>query len=288
MAIDGTIPDSQTVGVQQIQAQDPTNGSTPGVVVPPAVLQMLMKTSAALAPKPSAAPPHPQITALTSAIAGGLQFSFTQLTSPTPYKNVIDSYRIYRNRSGNTFSGSQLIKTIPHDNSVNQKTVQVQDLLGSNQSASYFCTAVDSTGQESTQPGAFQSATVSSANFNPNITQAVGSTSAPFTNSGTFAVIPEMTVTITTKGGKVLILFAGSFFFNVVGTGAIALFRDGVQVSQSMFFSYNSTSIDFSVPINFLDAPSAGSHTYDVRWNVSPGTVTSQGTQRQLQVVELG
>lgn len=299
MSIDSTILDSQISGVQQYSTQDPTAAGSPGVIVPPAVLQMLMKTSAALQPKPSAAPPHPQITALTSAIAGGLQVSFQQLTSPTPYGNQVVSYRIYRNTSANTFSGAQLIKTVPHDNSANQKTVQIQDLLGSNKTASYFVTAVDSTGQESTLPGSFQSASVNSGTFNPNISSPTPTTNSPSTTSGTYSVIAEMTTgSINFKGGKVLCVFTSSFTDSSTtnpSRGGLAIFRDGVQLTPDYFLDLQPTggvtgTPDTIASVSFIDAPSAGSHTYDVRFKVAAGTggITAVNLARGFQVVELG
>lgn len=285
MALDSTILDSEIAGVQQYATQDPTGGD-PGIPVPPAVLQMLMKTSAALQPKPSAAPPHPQITALTSAIAGGLQVSFNQLVSPTPYGNQITAYKIYRNTTANAFSGATLIRTVSHDNAANQKVVQVQDLLGSNKTASYFCTAVDSTGQESSIPGSFQSASVNSGTFNPNVAQALGG-SGNTTASPTYSTVPGVTLTLTTKGNKVLSLATISFTFTAGGTASFAIFMDGSQISGDYVFT-GAAAAQTCASLAFINSPPAGSHTFDLRWkSVTSTTITNVSTPG-IEVVELG
>lgn len=259
------------------------------------LLPILILNNPQVGLKPVSSPPHPQIVGQTTAIAGGLQVSFNQLTSPTPYGNQMagGSYRIYRNLSANAFSGAQLIRTIPHDNSVTQKTVTVQDLLGSNKTAAYFCTAVDATGLESTQPGVFQSASVSSANFNPNIASPTPTTASPSISSTSYLTVPEMTVTIITKGNPVLMIFNTDINIpTVVGSIEFAFFRDGSKVSQDFAKTYytgnGSVGPVDGFCFSFLDTPAAGSHTFDVRALIVANGCTLAGTRRAFQVVELG
>jgi len=126
-----------------------------------------------------------------------------------------------------------------------------------------------------------------------------GSTAGPTTSSTTYTVIPEITTTITTKGNKVLIVFTGTFTNNgssgVTGvSNYLAVFRDGVQVTPDFLISNFSATFNnhFSFPITYIDAPSAASHTYDIRWKVGSATgVEVLGcilTSRTLQIVELG
>jgi hypothetical protein len=124
-----------------------------------------------------------------------------------------------------------------------------------------------------------------------NVTQAAGVTDGPTITSSTPATIPEMTKTITTKGNKVLVIFAGMFFPSVapafVGLG---LYRDGSLLTPNGFgTTMNQTSLVQDATLSFEDTPGAGSHTYEVKWN-SNGTVTVTAwhTVRYLQVVELG
>jgi hypothetical protein len=292
MAIKGTIPKSDMVGAREYSTQSPVSLDVPGFSVPPAVLQTLMVG----APKPVSPPPHPQVTAQLSAIPLGYQFAFNQLVSPTPYNNIITAYRIYRNKMANSFSGAQLIRTITHD-STHQGAVTVQDSTGGNVNYFYFVTAVDSTGQESNQPGAFQASPVTSGTVS-NIAIATPTTNSPSTTSGTYSVIAEMTITLTTHGNKVLVLFNGSFA-DTSGVNsaraAIAVFKDGSQLTTDYIFDLLPTGgptgvVDVISSMSVVDNPTAASHTYDVRFKLLNGTggVSAVNLARSLQVVEIG
>ncbi len=127
---------------------------------------------------------------------------------------------------------------------------------------------------------------------------AVGTTSAPTTTSASYVVIPQMTVTITTSGGNVLILFNGAFNVQSNDDFTIGIHEDSVLVAgteqRSAFFGGSLlgltpaaiTSGNVSA-IGMVIAPSAGSHTYDVRWKVAAGTARAITTQRQIIVTEL-
>lgn len=288
MAIQETIPDSQIHGVQQYSTQDPTKGLDEGDLVPHvmSILEragILAKLGISMSPGPNPGvppPPHPTITQPLKAIPLGFSMAYQQLQSPTVYGGVITNYKIYRNKSANSFSGAQLWETRPHDNATNQKIVTLQDSsAGGAQNWFYFITSIDSFGQESSQPGSFQGSAVTSGAANPNVAQVVGTTSSPTTTSSTYAVIPEMTQTITTKGNKVLIVFSGSFDFStyVAGLNALilAVFRDGTQLSVDLQNNLGNASFDAALTaITWVDSPAAGSHTFDVRW---------RGTYRQVR-----
>lgn len=114
-------------------------------------------------------------------------------------------------------------------------------------------------------------------------------TVAPTTSSNTYSVIPEMTATITTKGNKVLLVFSGSFFSSTslaVGWD-IAFFRDGTKLSGDFGWGTTDTQAHL-IAVSYLDAPSAGSHTYDVRWVSNSGSTLTVGFSRTFQIVELG
>jgi hypothetical protein len=130
-----------------------------------------------------------------------------------------------------------------------------------------------------------------------NKTQASGSTFGPTTSSTSFSTMPEMSVTITTKGNNVLLLFSGSFIAHLgTGTFCVAIlqvFRDGVALSVQFLQDIRIDGQTFTVSMSHLDAgASAGSHTYDVRWEVNNNSnsqfLSAQGTNRAFQVVELG
>jgi hypothetical protein len=120
-----------------------------------------------------------------------------------------------------------------------------------------------------------------------NVNNAAGSTSNPSTTSATYAVVPEMTQTITTKGNLIWLTFSSSATLSSAGAGDFAFFKDGVQISQDYSMQVASLLI---VALTFMDNPTAASHTYDVRWKVTIGgnTLSAPGTARTFQVVELG
>lgn len=124
-----------------------------------------------------------------------------------------------------------------------------------------------------------------------NLLSAVGTTSNPATSSLTYSVIPEMTLTGTTFGNKVMIIFTAVMQAPFQG-GFVAIFRDGSQITtdfESASVVNGVTSVQLS-GLTFLDNPSAASHTYDIRYkavNVANAFGMS-GTARTLQVLEMG
>lgn len=129
-----------------------------------------------------------------------------------------------------------------------------------------------------------------------NIQNATPSTVGPSTSSSTYAVIPEMTLTFTTKGNNVLLVFAASLDYATV-TGSqfakLAIFKDGSQLTNDIEFGFSQTgtaSLEAAITITFIDSPTAASHTYDVRWKLSlgAGPVSSLNKGRSFQAVELG
>lgn len=126
-----------------------------------------------------------------------------------------------------------------------------------------------------------------------------GSTSAPTRVAGTFAVIPEMTITMTTSGGDVMVTFNGSFTVNNGDSFDMAIFLDAAEVTGTRrrcdFFggslgaALNPANINsFPAGLQALNKPlAAGSHTFDVRWARVAGTARARGTERNLIAVEL-
>lgn len=116
-----------------------------------------------------------------------------------------------------------------------------------------------------------------------------GITAAP-TASTIFATLPEMSVTITTHGSNVQVIFSGN---GVVGSGSgegvlYKLLRDGSQIGNTLTTTTDPNSNAPPAMFNFIDNPAAGSHTYSVQWAVSGGSsATMLGTQRSIQAVEM-
>lgn len=294
-----------TVAVQNdLRSIMPTKVTAPVSPVPTTqVSPIVMQNNVQLAQKPQTIPPSPTIAQPLTATPLGYQFAFNQVIVPTGYTNKMDSYRVYRNTVANSFSGAALVRTFRHD-PTHQGSITFQDNTGGGKTYSYFVTSVDTTALES-NPQPAQSGSVTSANANPNVLSAVGSTSNPTTTSGSYATIPEMTVTGTFHGNPVLVIFTGSFSISTISTtlqttGEVSLFRDGVQISPGTgFFLMTGLNTSNSAPtsgagapiaIAFVDLPAAGSHTYTAAWAVfnGPGTFNALGTARTLQAVELG
>lgn len=140
-----------------------------------------------------------------------------------------------------------------------------------------------------------------------NITQALGTTSNPTTTSGTYATIPEMTLTVASKGNPMLVTFSGSFLLNNSSTttqvtAEVALFRGSTQITPAPGYfvscglantsptSVSTTGFGAPITITFLDQPGVGTFTWTIKWNIFNGTGTfeSVGTVRTFQIVELG
>lgn len=121
-----------------------------------------------------------------------------------------------------------------------------------------------------------------------NVQSPAATTADPFTASTSYVVIPEMTVTITTKGNAVLVTFTGVFS---VGCGGLAaLFRDSTQLTADFSIAVAAAATDpQSVTLTIIDTgASAASHTYAAKWKKNTGNAATVGTQRSFQVVELG
>jgi hypothetical protein len=125
----------------------------------------------------------------------------------------------------------------------------------------------------------------------------IGSTSGPTRTTATFAVLPEMTATISTSGGDVELSFSGSFSFLTGDAFDFALFMDGSEIAGSRRHeAYTSSqglldptgSDTRTVEITFLvQSVTSGSHTFDVRWAQAAGTATAVGTERSFFALEI-
>lgn len=123
---------------------------------------------------------------------------------------------------------------------------------------------------------------------------AVGSTSSPTTTSGTFATLSEMTVTLTTTGGPVMVSFNGTFSLQSGDDFDISIFVDGSEQAASRRRQQmtGASGLLGLLPGSMGGAPgtteawvtglSAGSHTFTLRWRANAGTGRAYLTQRQL------
>ena len=122
-----------------------------------------------------------------------------------------------------------------------------------------------------------------------------GSTSGPTTTSGTFSLLPEMTITANTNGGDVLLMFQGAFNLQINDDLIISPFVDSVEISTTHRIRLaivagilSSVEVTMVGSINVLATGlSAGSHTFDIRWLASGGTARAYLTQRVFNIVEV-
>lgn len=125
-----------------------------------------------------------------------------------------------------------------------------------------------------------------------------GTTSSPTTTSGTPAVIPQMTVTLTTQGRHVFVSFSGSFNLQHNDSFDLQVYQDGVAVAGTLrrvnFIASTGALVSTgSIPgfpvalVTLIPLVSAGSHTFDVRWSVAGGTARARLAERRLTVHEV-
>jgi len=150
----------------------------------------------------------------------------------------------------------------------------------------YFGTAANPQGSQTGAVSQFGNLLLKS------IGQVVGVTNNPTTTSAspTFVVVPDMSLTLTTRGNKVFISFSCSFHSDTpAGSVFFRVFRDGQPLSNQVQGASPIANQDMTANSSFIDVPAAGSHLYELRWCVTSGTTaTATGVARSLQVVELG
>lgn len=126
--------------------------------------------------------------------------------------------------------------------------------------------------------------------------RATATTSAP-TNAGALAVVPEMSVTIATLGGPVLVSAQATLDVRDGDAGSAALYVDGAQIASTLSdvaFAGGVGALDPNASgtqdLSFLDLVvglAAGSHTFELKWARTAGTLRAIGLERGLHAREL-
>ena len=81
-------------------------------------------------------------------------------------------------------------------------------------------------------------------------------------------------VTLTTTGGPVLVLFSGSHYMSAAGSAAYwRIVRDDSTIVADNTRTYE-TGAWTTTTLFGVDEPPAGEHTYKVRWHVAHATHT--------------
>ncbi len=109
--------------------------------------------------------------------------------------------------------------------------------------------------------------------------QAVTGAVVDSTSSTSFVDMPGRTITMTTTGGPVLVMFSGSFVaIDTILVGYWQIMRDdNVQpfAHNNQHFPANEWQ---TISLWGLDEPPAGEHTYTLQWRVNTGTlIASEG-----------
>ena len=113
-------------------------------------------------------------------------------------------------------------------------------------------------------------------------------------NSGSCCTVADMTITVSTSGGNVMVGFTATVQHTQDKKyGDYALFVDGTEEFRVRQTISPVEELD-PVSINYLvTGLSSGSHTFEIRWRSESGSNTVQqnaaswGTGRTLSVVEL-
>lgn len=120
------------------------------------------------------------------------------------------------------------------------------------------------------------------------VSHAIGSTSAPTQLTSTYAVIDQMTITLTTTGGDLLVWFVGSFVNSTVNsTNTFGIRLDAATAVFEVLWGEATANLVFPVTlVGRFTGVSAASHTVDIVWKTDSATLTAHTTRRTLMVME--
>lgn len=115
-----------------------------------------------------------------------------------------------------------------------------------------------------------------------------GTSTNPTTTSTTYVDLPEITATLTTVGGDLLVWLSATLFMTTNQNVGLALSLDGAAEVAIQLNTPNPTTQALACVAKFSGV-AAGSHTVKGRWRVASGTgtATAVGTQRQMLVLEV-
>lgn len=119
--------------------------------------------------------------------------------------------------------------------------------------------------------------------------QVAGSTANPTYAVGTYAVIPEMTLTLACTGAPVWLGFSSSFLIQAADAFDFAIHVDGTIHAPSTRHLESATVIAAAVGSTqaLITGLAAGNHTFDVRWKQTAGSARALGILRSLSATEL-
>jgi hypothetical protein len=117
---------------------------------------------------------------------------------------------------------------------------------------------------------------------------AVGETTAS-TTSASYVDLPNMSVTLTTVGGDLVVFFAGTFYHTSAGQDIrVALSLDGAaEVAIQIVAFPTANSVSVITVVHVFTGVSAGNHTVKARWRTSDATAYANSNNRNLLVMEV-
>lgn len=120
------------------------------------------------------------------------------------------------------------------------------------------------------------------------IGSAAGSTSGPTTTSTTYVDLTDMSFSITTSGGDILVFFVGGFQNSAAGNQVLLQLYVDAAGGGAVSISEPVSGYVFSVASIFrFTGISAGAHTIKAKWAVTAGTGTALSTTRYLTALEV-
>jgi hypothetical protein len=116
---------------------------------------------------------------------------------------------------------------------------------------------------------------------------AIGSTSGPTTTSLTMVQMPDLTLSITTTGGDLLVFYWSAVNNSTTANVFLGPSLDGSAPPSGAVAFGGGT--DFNTPSGswHFAGVAAGTHTVAIQWNVDAGTGTANSTRRAMHVLEL-
>jgi hypothetical protein len=113
-------------------------------------------------------------------------------------------------------------------------------------------------------------------------------TNNPSTASVSYVSLAEMAGSFTATGLPVTIHFDGLFYNSTAGQYvAVTLYKDGSPITTVVSrFTSPSANVEGTCSFNFLDTPTAATHTYAVYWCVSGGTGYNTGKCRNFTILQ--
>lgn len=122
------------------------------------------------------------------------------------------------------------------------------------------------------------------------ILSVVGATSGPTTNSGVLVDLPDMTLTISAGGGRVIGFATASVGVDTVGQGAVLEYNiDGTLIvpSRRLFTAAIANANSSVTLLHDFGILSIANHTIKIQWQSTGGALaTSALQQREMILVE--